>query len=308
MKKEDFYYLSADKNTQIHGVRWLPEGEIKFILQVAHGVTEHILRYEELAEYFTQRGIAVVGNDHLGHGTSIAKGAEPMYFGPQGSWNWVVEDIKTCMELTKKEYPNIPYYVLGFSLGSFVVRTYLINYPEALEGAVIIGTGQTQDFKIAMAKFMANKEAKKAGEDKSTPTIRKLTFETYNKKFKPNRTDYDWLCASNTSLDKYIEDPLRGKDMSSGLFREMLSGMEFTGKQCNINKMNKDIPILFLSGEEDPVGEEGKGVKKAYESFKKSGIKDVEIKIYPGLRHDILHEDCKEEIFQKIYMWIEEKV
>lgn len=307
MKREDFYYLSSDKKTQIHAVRWLPEVEVKAILQVAHGVTEHILRYEELAEYLTKEGIAVIGNDHLGHGTSIAEDSEPMYFGPEGSWNWVVEDIKTCMELTRKEYPNTSYYLLGFSLGSFVTRTYLIKYPETLNGAIIVGTGQTPLLQIAMAKYLANKEAKKEGEDKSTPIIRKLTFETYNKRFKPNRTDYDWLCASNDSLDKYIVDPLRGRAMSSGLFREMLNGMDFTSRQENVDKMRKDIPILFLSGEEDPVGKQGKGVKRAYKSFKKSGIKDVSIKIYPGLRHDILHEDCRKEIFAEIYKWIEKK-
>ena len=307
MKKEEFYYESADGKTKIHVVKWLPEGEVKGIMQIAHGVTEHILRYEEIAEYLTQRGIVVVGNDHLGHGLSISDESKRMYFGPEGSWDWVVEDIKTCMELIKKDYPGKPYYLLGFSLGSFVVRTYLIKYPEILNGAIIVGTGQTPHLAIVMAKYMANKEARKFGEDNTTPTIRKLTFETYNNKFKPNRTDYDWLCSSEKGLDEYIKDPLRGENMSSGLFREMLSGMDFTAKQENIDKINKDIPILFLSGVDDPVGEQGKGVKRAYNSFKKSGIKNVDIKVYPNLRHDILHEDCRKQIFEDIYNWIENK-
>lgn len=138
--------------------------------------------------------------------------------------------------------------------------------------------------------------------------IKSLSFDNYNKLFKPNRTDYDWLCLSKTSLDKYIKDEKRGKELSAGLFREMLSGMEYTGNLENIKKMNKDIPIIFLSGEMDPVGEKGKSVKKAYDYFKKAGIKDVSMKLYKDLRHDILHEDNAEQIYQDILEFINEKV
>ena len=304
MQKNEFYYMSKDNKTQIHAVEWLPDNQPKAILQIAHGVTEYILRYEEFAKFLTEKGIAVVGNDHLGHGNSIAENAKPMYFGPEGSWDWVVGDIKTCMDLTKSKSPNTPYYLLGFSLGSFVARTFLIKYQEKLNGAIIVGTGQTSSFQIALAKFMANKEAKKVGENYTSPTIRKLTFETYNKIFAPNRTEYDWLCASEKSIDEYIKDPMRGGYMSAGLFREMLSGMAYTAKQDNINKIDKDLPILFLSGDKDPVGEQGKGVIKAYNCFEKAGIKNVNIKLYPRLRHDILREDCRQGIFEDVYSFI----
>lgn len=304
MQRNEFYYMSQDGKTQIHAVEWLPDEEPKAILQIAHGVTEYILRYEEFAKFLTEKGIAVVGNDHLGHGKSISENAEPMYFGPEGSWNWVVDDIKTCMDLTKNKYPNIPYYLLGFSLGSFVARTFLIKYTEKLNGAIIIGTGQTPSFQISLAKFMANKEGKKVGEEHTSPTIRKLTFETYNKIFAPNRTEYDWLCASEKSIDEYIKDPMRGGNMSAGLFREMLAGMAFSAKQDNINKIDKHLPILFLSGDKDPVGEQGKGVKRAYNCFKKAGIKNVKMNLYSGLRHDILREECKQDIFNDILKFI----
>lgn len=304
MKKNEFYYPSADGKTNIHAVEWLPDENPVGILQIAHGVTEYILRYEELAEYLTKNGFAVVGNDHLGHGTSIADGAEPMYFGPEGSWNWAVEDLHTCKSIISKKYKDIPYCLLGFSLGSFLVRTYLIKYPNSVDASILIGTGQPPHMQISLAKFIANREAKKAGENHTTPMIKKLTFETYNKLFAPNRTEFDWLCSNNASLDKYIADPMRGGDLSAGLFREMLSGMEYTSKLNNIKKMNKDIPILFLSGDMDPVGDKGKGVIKAYDNFKKAGIKNVSIKLYKGLRHDILNEECKEEIYAYIDEWM----
>ena len=309
MIKNEFYYPSADGKTQIHAVEWKPETEIKGVIQIAHGVTEYILRYENFAEFFTQKGFVVVGNDHLGHGQSIAPNGKPMYFGPNGSWNFVVKDIDTCKQMTKKKYPNVPYMILGFSLGSFLVRTYLIDYAqEPLDGAIIMGTGYIPNFKIAIAKMMANKEAKKVGEENTSPVIKSLTFETYNKLFKPNRTAFDWLCSNEEALDEYIKDPLRGEDYSAGLFREMLTGMQYTAELKNIQKMNKKIPIFLLSGDKDPVGEFGKGVIKTHEIFKKAGIEDVEIKLYPNLRHDILHEKCKDTIYNDIYLWLKKKM
>lgn len=307
MTTKEFYFPSSNQKTNIHAVQWIPEGIPKAILQIAHGVTEHIFCYKELAEYFTEKGFLVVGNDHLGHGSSITKEMKPMYFGPEGSWEWVVKDIHTCMQMTKKQYPNIPYILLGLSLGSFAVRTHAICYPKAVDGIILAGTGQRKVIDLFFARFIAKLEAKKAGEDNTTPLIQKLTFEDYNKKFKPNRTKYDWLCKSEKGLDSYMEDPLRGEAMSAGLFCEMINGMLFTGRLKNQKKMDKEIPILLLSGDKDPVGEYGTGVKCACKSFKKAGIKDVSMKIYEELRHNIFLEDEKMSIFEDIYNWSKEK-
>lgn len=304
MEKKDFYYLSSDGKTKIHAVEWLPEGEPKAILQIAHGVTEHMLRYGELAEFFTDRGIIVTGNDQIGHGTSIAEGAEPMYFGPTGSFNYAVEDVYELRQTMAKKFPGLPHCLLGFSLGSFLARDYLIHYKKETDGVILIGTGQTPPLQIALAKWIAAREGRRAGEEHATPLIRKLTFGTYNKKFAPNRTDYNWLCSNDEALDAYIADPLRGENFSAGLFRELLSSMSFTGKLKNIRQMDKNVPVLFMSGAEDSVGEDGKGVKKAYFCFKKAGMQNVELKLYPDLRHDILHEKCNRQVFENIYQWM----
>ena len=307
MKKEEFNYLSSDGKTMIHAVKWIPSGEVKMVLQISHGVTEHILRYEKFANYFSLRGILVVGNDHLGHGSSIIPNAQPMYFGSVGSWNKVVEDIEKCREIISSQYSGIPYCLLGFSLGSFAVRTHLIDYPGRVDMCILIGTGQTPNLSIKLAKFMANKEAKKYGEQFSSPVIRQLTFGTYNKMFAPNRTEFDWLCSNEESIDEYINDPLRGDSMSSGLFREMLTGMEYTAKLENMKKMDRTMPILLLSGSKDPVGDCGKGVIKTVKSLKKAEIQDITFKIYPDLRHDILNEKDNKEIYEDIYKWLNEK-
>ena len=309
MVKNEFYYLSADNKTQIHAVEWKPEKEIIGVIQIAHGVTEHILRYEQFAEFFTQKGFVVVGNDHLGHGTSIAKNSKPMYFGPKNSWNFVVQDIETCRKMTKEKYSDIPYVLLGFSLGSFLVRTYLIDYAkEPIDASIIMGTGYIPNFKIAIAKMIANNEAKKVGEENTSSVIKSLTFETYNKLFKPNRTECDWLCSNEKAIDEYLADPLRGKNYSAGLFIELLSGMQYTSNLKNIKKMNKKIPIFLLSGDKDPVGEFGKGVIKTFDILRKAGIENVDIKLYKGLRHDILHEENRNNIYADIYNWLEKNI
>lgn len=308
MTKKEFFYPSADGKTKIHAVEWRPEKEPVGVLQIAHGVTEYILRYEEFAEYLTDKGFIVVGNDHLGHGKSIAEGAKPMYFGPKGSWNWVVKDIKSLKDMAKEKYPDIPYYMLGFSLGSFVLRTFLIDYPGDLDGAILMGTGQMSPIAIKIAKLMANKEAKKAGEENSTPTIHQLTFGTYNKIFAPNRTEYDWLCANEQALDEYIADPQKGGDFSAGLFRELLDGMLYSSSEKRAWWMDKKLPILLISGDKDPVGDCGKGVRATEKVLRKAGVKDISVKMYSGLRHDILHEKEKDQVYADVYNWLNEKV
>lgn len=308
MTKNEFYFSSADKKTRIHAVEWLPEGEPKAVLQISHGVTEHILCYEELAEYFTARGFVVTGNDHLGHGTSIAEGAKPMYFGPKDSWLWVQEDMYTCLKFTKERYQNLPYILLGLSLGSFIARSFVIAHPGEVDGVILAGTGQSPAWQLSMVRFLAQREGRKAGEDNVTPLIQQLSFGMYNAKFAPNHTKYDWICAGKQGLDTYIKDPLRGEEMSAGLFREMLSSMIFSGDAKNQKKMDKDLPVLLISGAEDPVGNYGKGVECTCASLCKAGIRDITMKLYPGMRHQIFIEDQHQEVFRDILVWSEERL
>lgn len=302
MSKSSFTYKSNDDITEINAVKWEVD-KPKAVIQIAHGVTEYIDRYDEFAKYLNDNGFVVVGNDHIGHGKSISKEKGPMYFGKEGSWDYAVEDLFTLYSKTKEEYPDVPYFVLGFSLGSFLVRTLLIKHPEIGDGAILMGTGQTSWLNIKLGQMMANNEAKKHGDNSFTEKIDELTFGTYNKKFKPNRTKLDWLCSNEEALDKYLEDSSRGESFSAGLFRELLSGMMFDRDKDNIKKMNSDLPILFLSGDSDPVGDYGKGVTQAYSDFKKCGIKNLDIKLYPGLRHDILNEKNKEEVYSDVVEW-----
>ena len=304
MTRNKFSFLSSDAKTSIHGELWLPEGPVRAVVQIAHGVSEYILRYEPLAAYLTERGIAVVGNDHLGHCSSVAPGAPRLYFGPKGSWMHVVEDLYTLRSQVGRQAPDVPWFLLGHSMGSFLARTYLIRYPGTVSGAVLVGTGQMSPALIAGGRAIAAREARRVGETHSSPLVGQLAFGAYNKRFAPNRTAFDWISLDPGNVDRYLADPMCGEDPSTGLFREMLWGISYITRPANLRRMNANTPVLFLSGAMDPVGDCGKGVRRAYRSFQKAGVRDVSIKLYPDLRHEIFNEACREDVYNDLYQWL----
>ena len=307
MGYREFLFPSADGRTSIHAVEWLPEGTPRAVLQIAHGVSEYILRYAPFAEYLTTHGFVVVGHDHLGHGASVLPGAPRLYFGPKGSWDWVVQDMETLRQMSRERFPDIPYFLLGHSMGSFLARTYLIRHPGKMDAAVIMGTGQMSGIILAGGKAVSAIEGWRGGEEKSSALVNKLSFAPYNKPFAPNRTPYDWLSVNVENVDHYIADPLCGGIPSAGLFREMLGGMAYMARPENLKRMDLNTPILFISGGMDPVGDLGKGVQRAYESFRAAGVQDVSIQLYPGLRHEILNETERETVYADVRLWLESK-
>ena len=181
MTRSEFTFPSAGGKTAIHGAVWAPEGGVKAVLQISHGVGEYILRYDPFARFLAERGFAVVGNDHLGHGESVAEGSPRLYFGPEGSWNQVVDDLYQCRCLMGRQFPGVPYFLLGHSMGSFLARTYLIRYPGTVDAAVIMGTGQMPDALLRSARILTAAECRKVGEDQVSPLVDKLAFGAYNK-------------------------------------------------------------------------------------------------------------------------------
>ena len=270
---------------------WLPDGEVKAVLQITHGMTEHMGRYEAFARYLCSMGITVAGFDLRGHGKNPGD-AEVASFG-EGGWAASIEDMRLFYELLEQRLTVVPHYMLGFSLGSFLLREYLTMYPDEGEvaGAIIMGTGHQPGWLLSIMMGIVNGQIKKAGFDKTTDLVRQLSFGTYNQKFKPNRTTADWLCADETELDKYLADPLVRKDISAGLFWELLGSMKRTGRAYEYDGWDTSLPILLISGQDDPVGDGGKGVQEISRRMKKSGMENVTIKLFPGARHDLLHEE-----------------
>ena len=304
MVRNEFTVPSCDKKTALHVVEWLPGESPRAVLQISHGVSEYILRYGDFAKFLTARGFAVVGNDHLGHGQSVAPGAPRLYFGPAGSWNTVVDDLYALQRLESRKFPGLPYFLLGHSMGSFLVRTYLIRYPGTVDGAILMGTGQMSPALVAAGRAIAAAESVRVGEENSSPIIQRLAFETYNRAFAPNRTAFDWVSSDAAAADAYVADPYCGENPSVGLFREMLEGIAFITRQRNVEQMNRNTPVLFVSGGEDPVGERGKGVERAYQSFRRAGVRDLALKLYPGARHEILNDTCRMEVYGNLAAWL----
>jgi len=308
MRKNEYTFPSSDGKTPIHVMEWLPEEEPVAILQLSHGVAEYIDRYEGFASYLTDRGFAVVGNDHIGHGKSIVPGAKPLYFGPPGSWNLAVDDMYALRERTGMRFSGVPYFLLGHSMGSFLARTYLIRYPGTVSGAILMGTGQMSSAMIAGGKLIAKRQLKKVGAENSSPVVDQLAFGAYNKRFTPHRTAFDWLSVNEENVDRYIKDPLCGGNASTGLFLEMLEGIRFNQNPKNLRRMNLSTPVLFVSGAMDPVGNFGKSVQNAFESFRRAGVHQVSIKLYPHLRHEILNENCGDVVYRDLYEWMAAKI
>lgn len=305
MKTETFEFTGYS-GTNLPAYLWMPDDEVKAVLQITHGMTEHMGRYETFAEYLLPMGIAVAGFDLRGHGKNTGD-MDVASFG-EGGWAASIEDMQLFYELLEQRFPGVPHFMLGFSLGSFLLREYLTKYPDVGEiaGAIIMGTGHQPGWLLTIMRGIVNGQIKKAGFDKTTDLVRQLSFGTYNQKFKPNRTAADWLCADETELDKYLEDPLVRKDISAGLFWELLGCMKRTGKEATYENWNKKMPVLLLYGENDPVGDFGKGVQRVYDQMRKAGIQNITFQRFPDSRHDLLHEEatCGETVRHCIADWL----
>lgn len=299
------FYFPVRNNTRIHCCQWLPEGKPRGVIQIVHGIAEYAARYDALAKVFTDHGFAVVAEDHMGHGNSISEEI------PQGcfadGWLTAVSDTYRLLQMTKEEYPDLPFIIYGHSMGSFMTRTLLYTYPEAgLAAAVISGTGWMPKPVLKSGRAICLLEGRRKGMNASSPTIDKLMFGSYNKGYENPRTPVDWLTRDEKEVDKYIADPLLGFSASIGLAREMLGGMLMNEDTKNLEKMPKDLPVLFVSGDKDPVGSNGKGVRQSYEAFRAVGMQDVRIKLYPDARHEMHNEINREELYQDVLAFLDE--
>ena len=288
MRTETFSFEGAN-HFPLPAMLWLPDTEPVCILQVTHGMTEHMGRYEALAQELTESGILVAGFDLRGHGRNT--GDPNIASLGEGGWESSLEDMHLFFMVLAKRFPSLPHYMLGFSLGSFLLREYLGHYPADVAGAAILGTGYQPAPVLSIMMGIVKTQIKKAGFDGTTDLIRQLSFGNYNRNFQPNRTTADWLCSDEEQLDAYLADPLCRKDISSGLFWQLLGSMKRTGSANAYQGWNPNTPILLLSGQDDPVGDSGKGVLAVKQRMEKAGLRKISMKLLPNARHDLLHEE-----------------
>ena len=298
MMKQEFYVPSSDGLHRVHGLRWSPDGEVKAVLQIVHGMAEHIERYAEFAGFLAENGELVVGHTHLGHGKTADHDDELGWFGEPDGNDLLIGDIDSVRELTERQYPGVPYFILGHSMGSFLTRQYLCLYGKGLSGAIIMGTADLPGVLLQSAAALCRMIARFKGWHYRSPLIDSFIIRGYERKM-----GMAWLSKNAESTRAYAEDPRCGFTFTLNGFYHFFRTVDRANALEAAGQMPKDIPILFTSGGEDPVGSNGKGVKAVCRRYQKRGA-NASIKLYPGYRHEILNELDRQTVFEDILSWM----
>lgn len=308
MRSETFTH-TADDGTAIFVHRWDPEdpSTITAIVHVVHGMAEHSARYARLAETLTASGFRVYAHDHRGHGKT-AKPEDLGHFGDENGWARVTGDLRRLLRREMDENPGKPLVVIGHSMGSFMVQQLMYEVPEWLS-AVVLSASNGKPTPIASAgRLVARIERKRLGAAGKSPVLRGLSFEAFNKTFKPNRTACDWLSRDEAEVDKYVADPMCGFECSTSTWVELLDALAEINRPSNQAKIRKDLPVYIIAGSEDPVSEKTKGLFQLLRAYGKAGLTDVTHHFYPGARHEIFNESNRGEVVHELLVWLRTKI
>ncbi len=303
-RREEFYFDSRDGKHKIRALKWIPDTEVKLVLQLVHGMAEHIERYDAFAAFMAEKGILVVANDHLGHGKSVNEKKEWGYFCEKDPLTTVVRDIHRLKKITQEENPGKPYIILGHSMGSLLLRNYLFQYGGGIDGAILTGTASQPALITKPGLLVLHLIGLFKGKKYRSPFASKLVNGDCNGRISAKRTEFDWLTTDEKIVDRYIADEACGYLFTINGYLTLVKSVDRLNSKKLCAQMPKDLPVLFLSGEEDPVGNYGKGVKRAYEQFICAGMKNTQMKLYPGFRHEILNENGKETVYEDILAFL----
>lgn len=301
-KKVEFASSTYNEEVTLYGDIFEPLEEAKGIIELIHGMAEHRKRYEDFAAFLAENGYITVIYDQRGHGETCGAVENQGYMSDVDNFDAMVQDAHLVNEEIKKMYPDKKFILMGHSMGSFITQRYIELYPESIDAAILSGTNYTKSLLYKLGAIIAKGEVKKHGRKYISKKLISLSFGSYNKAFKPNRTEYDWLSVNEANVDKYIADPYCGADFSASYFMDLIINFNTIAKEYN--KTPKDLPIYMFSGSKDPVGNNGKGVKKLYNQYQKLHIADVSMKLYENKRHEMLNEDNKEEVYNDVLNWI----
>ena len=308
--KKDMEFASADGKSRVYACCWLDEAKTpRFILQICHGMCEYIGRYREFAEFLCANGGVVFGNDHLGHGKTKALN-EPSYFGyfaKKDGEKLIVQDVHTLTGIAKKEYPDLPFIIMGHSMGSMVARSYMTKYGEEACGAIYMGTSGANNL-TGIIRFLARVGMIFGRAKKPATLLSHLAFSKYNDRYEDVRSKNDWITRERERVEIYDADPLCTflfTDRAAYDFANLVD--EVSGVQW-AEKLPKDKPYLLISGEMDPVGNFSEGVREVYDWMRQAQLSDVTMKLYEGARHELLNEINRDEVKQDILSWIDARI
>ncbi len=305
-----YTFNSKDGHSQIHCRKWLPEQEPMAVVQLVHGMVEYIERYDDFAQFLASKGYVVVGHDHIGHGQSVASQEELGVMTGEHPSDIMVDDIYTHYFMTRENYPNLPYFILGHSMGSYLLRKFLAvkaEFIQDISGAIIMGTGQESAGTCSFGLGMVAVISALKGKDYRSPLIRQLTYSKPYKNYDCYGKDLanSWLSKNIDNIQKYYNDPLCTYLFTANAYKGLIEATKYACSTECVKKMRKDMPLLVVSGDADPVGNLGKGTTAAADMLKNGGVEDVTLKLYPGDRHEILNELDRDKVFEDIYTWME---
>ena len=301
---KEVYIPSTDGKNKLHVVIWEPNIQVIGVVQISHGMVEYIKRYDEFARYLNQYGILVVGNDHLGHGETAKTDDDWGYFRSDNMSETVVEDLYKITCFAKKNYPDVPYFLFGHSMGSFMARRYIMTYGNELDGVIISGTGNQSGSVLKAGKIMVSLTKLFKGDRYRSRMLKNMFFSKFNARIPNVRTSNDWLTKDEAIVDKYNADKYCTYSFTVNGYRTLLEVLSFIQNENNIEKIPKNLPVFLIAGEEDPVGNYGKAVKNVYEIYEQAGIEDISIKLYKDDRHELINETDKEDIYEDIRGWM----
>ncbi|OPH47287.1 alpha/beta hydrolase [Paenibacillus ferrarius] len=313
MRKQHFIWKD-ELNSNHYVYEWLPEESetIKAIVQIAHGMSETAARYERLAEILTNQGYAVYANDHLGHGRTAGSPDAVGKFG-KDCFIRMAANMGQITDQIRLRYPaSVPLFLMGHSMGSFLTQYYMGSYlpkhPANVQGIILSGSNGKEGAVLHAGIAVATVEAALRGDHHRSKLLTNLSFGAFNKKFAPNRTEFDWLSKDGDEVDKYMNDPFCGVMFTSGYFRDFFKGLRAIHQFDHMSKIRKDLPIYVFSGDDDPVGDQGKGVRRLLAMYQSLGLQQVSSKLYPGGRHEMLNEVNREEVMADIAEWLNQQV
>ena len=307
MTEERFSFLSSDKKTWIDAVKWLPDNkEYHTILQISHGMQEHIDRYRGFAEFLTARGFLVAGHTHLGHGKSVASQDDWGYIADSAPGYKMVSDMHRLRTLVQRENKNIPYFMLAHSMGSYLLRRYITIYHRGLAGVIIVGTGCVEDAVSKTGMAVCKLMAKIFVWRHRSALMERLVFcGPYDRFDKTGRIpEKSWLTKDTECVRTYYADPACTFRFTLNGYFTLMQTAYYDTRPEYLKKIPKSLPLLLISGKDDPVGNMGRGVKKVYRAYQKAGIKDVTCKLYKNDRHELLNETDKETVYEDVVSWI----
>ena len=306
--EEHFTFKSTDQ-TDVFVYKWMLETqEVKGIVQISHGMAETAARYERFARTLTKHGFIAYANDHRGHGRT-AKNIESLgYLGAEGGFELLIADIAQLTYIIRAENPQVPIYLFSHSMGSFAAQKYIMDDADRIDGLILSGSNGKQGFILSVGKILSKIEMIFRGKKAKSKFMNQITFGQYNKNFQPEITGVEWLTRDKNEQIKYLNNPYCGSIFPASFYYEFFSHLQYIENKKNFDKIPKDLPIYILSGDEDPVGDFGRGVQNLNKRYKKQGVKDLNMKLYEGARHELLNEINRAEVMEDIILWLDKRL